>query len=76
MTQTFRYETNHPILQKHLDLLSKIDDERVMCVCYDKEKNDFSITECCDEWFTYHLTKDDCIELSELFKEIAEAIGT
>lgn len=71
---TFRCETNHPVLQKHIDILSKIDDDRVMCVCYNKEKNEFSITECCDEWFTYRLTKEDCIELSELFREIAEAI--
>lgn len=76
MTMTFRDETNHPVLQKHIDMLSKIDDERVMCVCYDKEKNAFSITECCDEWFTYHLTKEDCIELSALFREIAETIDT
>lgn len=74
MTMTFRDYTNHPILQKYIDVLSRLDDERVMCVCYEKDKSEFSITECCDEWFTYYLTKEDCIELSELFREIAEEI--
>lgn len=76
MTMTFRTETNHPVLQKHIDILSRIDDERVMCICYNKEKNEFSITECCDEWFTYHLSKEECLELSEMFKEIAEVLNT
>lgn len=69
-------DVNHPVLQKYADILEKINDDRVMCVCYDKEKNTFFIIECCDEWFYHDLTKENCIELSELFKEIAESIGT
>lgn len=67
---------NHPVLLKHRNVLEKLNDCRVACICYDKEKNIFSIMECCDEWFYLDLTKNDCIELSELFKDIAGAINT
>jgi hypothetical protein len=67
-------EVNHPVLQRHRNILKKMNDDRVMCVCYDNEKNNFSIMECCDEWFYHYLTKEECFELSEMFKEIAEAI--
>lgn len=74
MTPTFRYGTNHPILQKHIDILETLDDDRIMCVCYDGKQNNFYIIECCDEWFYHTLTKEDCIKLSEMFKEIAEVL--
>lgn len=74
MTSTFKYETNHPILQKHIKVLERLDDDRVMCVCYDNEQNKFFAIECCDEWYYHKLTKEDCIELSELFREIAEVL--
>ena len=60
------------ILQKHKDLLKKLSLEaQVMCVCKDKENNEYYIEECCDNWFCHVLTKNECIELSELFREIA-----
>lgn len=76
MTMTFRDETNHPILQKYINVIKELDDDRVMCICYDDVDNSFNITESCDEWYFHKLTKDECIKLSELFKEIAEVIDT
>lgn len=67
-------DVNHPVLLKHADILTTLNDNEVMCVCYDKEKNSFCIIECCDEWFSHSLTKEDCIKLSELFKDIAEIV--
>lgn len=32
--------------------------------------------ECCDECFYHDLTKEECVKLSELFKEIAENFGS
>ena len=70
----FEYCTRDIILQKHIDLLEKLSDARIFCVCKDNESNDFYLTECCDDWFTHTLTKDECLELSDLFKEIAAKI--
>ncbi len=72
----FEYGNNkqlqHPIIQQHKTLLKRLsDDERVMGIYYE---NGFYITECCDEWFDYKLTKEECLELSDLFREIADII--
>lgn len=66
---------NNKTLRKYSDLLKRLSDDRVMCIGYEQNGN-FYIMECCDEWFAHDLTKADCIELSELFREIAEAIST
>ena len=74
MSMRFRDEMNHPVLQKHINIIKELDDDRVMCVCYDDEKDRFFIIECCDEWYYRDLTKEDCIALSKLFHDIALAI--
>ena len=70
----FNLATKHPILEKHIDLLDRLNYDRVMCVCYQESNKEFYIEEQCDEWFSHTLTKNECIELSELFREIAESI--
>ena len=69
----FNLVTKHPILEKHIDLLDRLNYDRVMCVCYQESNKEFYIEEQCDEWFSHTLTKDECIELSELFREIADS---
>lgn len=69
----FNLVTKHPILEKHIDLLDRLNYDRVMCVCYQESNKEFYIEEQCDEWFSHILTKDECIELSELFREIADS---
>lgn len=64
---------NNEILLKHRKLLKAISDDRVMMVCHDDNEG-YYIEECCDEWFCHNLTKEECVELSELFKEIADSI--
>jgi hypothetical protein len=66
---------NNQVLKKHEELLRTLSDDRIMCIGYEQDGN-FYLIECCDEYFYHNLTKEECIELSELFKEIAEAIGT
>ena len=66
-------QVKHPIIQKHRDLLELLADERIFCVMYD-ETNHFFLLECCDEYYAYDLNQEDCLELSEMFKELAEAI--
>lgn len=63
------------ILQKHEDLLRALSNDRIMCVGYEQDGT-FYIQECCDDWYYHNLKKEECIELSEMFREIAEAIGT
>lgn len=65
---------NNKTLLKHSDLLKILSDDRTMCIY--EQNGDFYIMECCDEYFYHYLTKKECMELSELFREIAEAIGT
>lgn len=63
------------ILQKYRKLLKTLSNDRIMCVGY-KLGGKFYILECCDEWFSHDLTKEECLELSKMFKEIAESINT
>lgn len=57
-------------LNKHEKLLEKLEDERVFSI--ECSNGEFYILEQCDEYFSYSLTKEECIELSELFRELAE----
>lgn len=61
-------------LQKHKDLLKMLSDDRVLCIGYEEDGSGYYIMECCDEWYYHDLTKEECLELSELFKEIANSI--
>lgn len=62
-------------LKKYESLLRVLSEDNVVCVGYEHDGS-FYIMECCDEYFNHDLTKEECLELSEMFKEIAEAIGT
>jgi hypothetical protein len=62
-------------LQKYERLLRTLSNDRIMCVGYEQDGN-FYLVECCDEWFYHDLTKEECLALSEMFKEISEAINT
>lgn len=64
---------NNEILLKYRDLLETLSDDRVVMVCHD-DNGGYYLEECCDEWYCHDLTKEECLELSELFKEIAEDI--
>ena len=64
----------HPVLAKHFDLIKDLAYDRTFGVFYDEEDG-FWIEECCDNYFNHTLTKEECLELSEMFKEIAEIIS-
>ena len=66
---------SHPVINKHLRLLNTLLEDRVCCVIYSRN-NGFAIQECCDDWFSHTLTKEECIELSEMFAEIADEFNT
>lgn len=66
---------NNKTLLKYESLLRKLVDDRIMCVGYEQDGS-FYLVECCDEYFIHDLTKEECLELSEMFKDIAEAFGT
>lgn len=72
--EDFKDMTRHSLLQKHIELLEELSDDGIMCVGFDEEDNKFYLVECCDVWFHHDLTKENCLGLSELFKEIAEVI--
>lgn len=63
----------HPVLAKHFNLINDLACDRIFGVFYNKEDG-FWIEECCDNWFIRNLTKEDCLELSELFAEIANEL--
>ena len=63
---------NYSEFEKYRTVLEKINSERVFSI---QNKNDeFWLVEECDEYFLHELTKQDCLELSELFSEIAKLI--
>ena len=75
MERDFNYKTDNPILQKHREVLRKLAiDSRVVCICSEENNNGFYLRECCDEYFTHNLTKVECLELSELFNELADTM--
>lgn len=67
----FNETINHnKILEKHIELLRNLSDDRIMCVGYNHDGS-FYLMECCDEYFYHDLTREECIELSNLFHDIA-----
>ena len=63
---------NDTILKKYKNLIKKLSiDNRVLCICKDNENGEYYLEECCDNYFKYTLTKEDCLQLAKLFNEIA-----
>lgn len=65
-------ELQHPIIQKHRKILEKTSNERVFTVMLNRDK--LALMECCDECFGMDLEAEDCLELADLFKELAEEL--
>ena len=63
---------NYPEFEKYIKVLEKINSERVFSI--QNQNDEFWLVEECDEYFLHELTKQDCLELSELFSEIAKFI--
>ncbi len=63
---------NYPEFEKYRKVLEKINSERVFSI--QNQNDEFWLVEECDEYFLHELTKQDCLELSELFSEIAKFI--
>lgn len=64
--------SGHEIIKEHKYLLDKMKKDRIFSLCF--ENNKFYLDEQCDNYFSHELTKEDCIELSKMFDEIANAI--
>ncbi len=64
---------SHPALYKHKELLEKFVSNGIFGVFHSKSRG-FYVEECCDNWFNTTLTKEQCLELSEMFKDIASYI--
>lgn len=56
-------------LLKQSKILRKLYDERVLGIT--TSRDEILLREMCDEWFKVCLNKKECLELSELFKNIA-----
>lgn len=52
------------------DIMHKLSDNRVFGLEFIDDA--LHITELCDEWFCMKLTKEDCLELSNMFKFISD----
>lgn len=63
-------QTRLKTLRKHEKLLEKIEKDRVFSIF--QRDGVFYIAEECDMCFSHDLTKEECLELSELFQEMAE----
>lgn len=59
-------------LEKHAEILNHLNNKRIFGIeTYDK---DVFILEKCDEYFSLKLTYEKCEQLSDLFKDIGEAL--
>lgn len=68
------YFTNDSTLRKHRDIISKMEKERVFSIQRYQHNGRYNISEACDNWFNIDLSKEDCLQLAELFKDLAEVI--
>lgn len=66
-------QLQHPIIQRYRKVLKKTSDDGVFILMADGEKELF-LLECCDNFFHMDLEKEDCLELSALFKDLAEEL--
>ena len=57
------------IIDKHKYLLDKMKEDRIFSICF--ENNAVYLNEQCDDYFSHQLTKEECLELSRLFGELA-----
>lgn len=64
----------NPILARHIELINTLSNDRVFCILHTNEDG-FFIEECCDNYYSHILTREECVELSNMFKEIAEELG-
>lgn len=58
------------ILSRHFDIVNKLHAERIITISHHDGK--VELTEACDDWYTSKLSKSECLEISELFKELAD----
>lgn len=61
------------IIDKHKCLLDKMKEDRIFSICF--ENNAVYLNEQCDDYFSHQLTKEDCLELSSLFGELATVMN-
>lgn len=63
------------IIDKHSEILRRLERERIFKLIISEDcGGSIDIMECCDEWFEYSLTKDDCENLSLLFSELSKVV--
>ena len=62
------------VVKKHEQLLKQLGEkDRVFSLEWNEEN--ITLMECCDYCFGHDLTKEECKELSEVFRELAEELG-
>lgn len=61
------------VIDKHKCLLDKMKEDRIFSICF--ENNAVYLNEQCDDYFSHQLTKEDCLELSSLFGELATVMN-
>lgn len=54
-------------------MLKRLEEDRIISVMC--RLDGFYILEMCDEYFSHKLTKEECMDLSELFAEISSEIS-
>lgn len=60
------------LLNRHKCLLDRMKEDRIFSIYL--KNNKVYLNEQCDDYFSHRLTKKECLELSELFGEIASVI--
>ena len=60
------------ILDDYSDIQFKFIDDRVFCI--DVDENGIELIEQCDGYYSHKLTKQDCFDLSELFKKLGDEL--
>lgn len=67
-----RDEKVDELLPGREEILDMMEDRRVFGISLSSDSRSFVIREMCDEYFAVRLTKDQCLELSKLFADLAE----
>lgn len=69
----FMNEKIENVLEKHKEILFRLESAQIFTL-EGYSDGSLCIREMCDEWFNTDLSKEECIKLSELFKDLGEVL--
>lgn len=62
------------IMQKHIDILDTLQEQKIFGLFFNTKQNSVEIYEECDQCYSMNLTKQNCLDIANLFNELSKII--